>query len=257
VYKRQGEDAQTFTQQQVESMIQSRLKNTHEKLTTTQAELSTKVETEQKLVGQLEKMREVKGLSEQEKQSLTEQINDLQSSLQTKEQSQAGEIKRLTKTYEEKLEASSSAAKQYQSRFESTMVNNSLLEAATQEGALNPQQIQAMYSGNVKLIQQRDEDGNLLEQFVPVMTFNGLDKHKKVVNIEKPVSEALKKIREDGLNANLFKGHQVGGSGAPTTPRDANGEPVLSKNPPRKADYSSTDQWYSALKKWKELQKKG
>lgn len=248
-----GESSETpvFTQEQVNSMIGKRVHATKTEFD----EYKKAAEAEKKeLVTKLEKMRETQGLSAADKDALTQQINELQGSLQSKEEQQKSELQRLKSEYDNKLTSVTDEAKTYKRRFESQAISTALLSAAANEGALNPQQIQAMYSNSVKLVQDRDAENELLESFTPMLSFVGIDKKTKApVPMELPVGEALKKIREDGLNANLFKGHQKGGSGTSPLVRDADGKPELTANrPPRKVDYESTQAWMEARDAWKE-----
>lgn len=240
--------APKFSQADVDKMIGQRLAK--EKEAHTKA-----VEEKKQLVTQLEDLRATQGLSEADKASLTTRIDELTSSLQTKEEQQQGELTRVKREYETQVETYKSDATRFKTLFEQQSIGNSLASAAAAEGALNTQQIQAMFAGSVSLVQDRDPESNeLLETFTPTLKFVGLDNKKKPAQMELPVAEAMKKIREDGLNSNLFKGHQVSGGGVNPVTRNADGSPKLTaSNPPRKSDYASVADWQLAAKEWNKL----
>lgn len=228
-----GGGEKKFTQADVDKAIQVRLSREKTK--------------QQELAAELENIRNTAKLTADEKEKLSLRITELEEASMTAEQRASKARAAAEQQYKDALQVSKTEADTWKKRFQSSTIQRSLLDAAGSTKALNPQQIVMMFSSNVSLEEDMDEAGKPTGSFTPVLSFVGLDDKKKQANYVMPVVEALQKIKDDGLQANLFAHEGKPGTG---TPPGKGGTAVDPKVMPRPEDYPSTEAWQLAFREW-------
>lgn len=228
-----GDSTKTFTQADVDRIVTNRVK----KMKADNDKLLTRL-----------KALETTRLTPEDRDALESQIQELEQANMTKEEIMQSEIKKLTDKHMKEIEKTSSAAKTWQERFQRSTINQALTAAAVETNAANTDQILMMFGGASELVEKMD-GGKPTGEFDVVMSFKGLDPEtKSVTSLKLPVAEAMKKLREDGLNDNLFKHGQKSGTGSPTgrgEGRDPTQMPLL-KN------YATHDEYVKAYQEWRQ-----
>lgn len=181
----------TFTQEQVDKLMAE-----HRKGLQTQ---------NQELVKQLEEIRSVSTLTQQQKDELDARITTLSQQHLTEQQKAAAEFETFKKKVTKDLEATSSEAKQWKGQFESVMVQNAIAAGAVAHKAANSDQMLDLLSSKAKVLPEIDNEGKPTGKFVVKIPVKVVDpKTKQPVILELPAAEAIGKMREDASNANLF-----------------------------------------------------
>jgi hypothetical protein len=239
-----GESEKTFTQAQVNDIVQKRVKG--EKL------------EKQKLIDQLGTLKSNSDLTIAAKDSLAQQIEALETSMLTEKEQTVKATKAATQKYDKDTKMLTEDRDLWKKRFHGSSITQALADAAVEHGAENVSQIQMMFSGATENVQGKDEQGNPTEDFVPTLTFTGLNAEKKQESFSLPVKEALAKIREDGLNSNLFKHKSKSGTGDPPKGGAGGVEGQFNPNkPPERKDYSTQEEWATAYDAWRKKSQEG
>jgi hypothetical protein len=189
-------DPQTFTQDDVNRFLAEDRKKHQQKL----AEAENRI-------------KEL-GLSVEQNGKLKDEFNKLQETFLTKEQLAAQEREKLVKEGEAKAKALTDEVTRWKTLHHSTLVNQSILSAATETQAVNPQQLLLMLGHQAEVVEQ---DGI----FDVVIPFSDTDpKTKQPVTLKLPVLQALKRMTElPDKFGNLFKTTLKSGTGQqPTVP---------------------------------------
>ncbi len=188
----------TFKQQDVDKIVQERVK----KLT----------EENKKTVTQLTELQKNKMLTDKERQQLTERIDELNQSMMTKEELAQKEKMELENKFKTDLEVTSQERDTWKNRFTKTMVQRSLLDVAVSGDAFQPSQIMDLLENKTQLVEQ---DGN----FEVKIKFQGRDKDGKAMDMllspEETITEMKKMTDKYG---NLFKSGATGGAGGSASP---------------------------------------
>ena len=204
-----AKNVKTFTQEQLDKIIGERLK---------------KAKTDQeKLVAQFTELKKSQNLSEEEKTTLQQHIDDLNSSLSTKEEIAAKEKKELEQKHAKDLDVKVKEAETWKSRFTTSTIERSLIDAAVEHKAVRPQQLVDLLSSKTRLVEEI-VDGRPTGRFVPQIKFEGKDKDGKSVMLDLPVKDAVKQMKgEEDTYGNLFLSDATGGTGQTTTPGGTRG----------------------------------
>lgn len=194
-----------FTQADLDRHITERLKRERE---------AAKKEKDA-ILQQLQQIQ-TKGLSEEDRQALENQIKQLEEANMTVQEKAEQERKNLLKVHEKNVADLTSDRDTWKTRFHVSTIRQALTEAGLAQNVENVNQIIAMFAPSAYLEEQKDEKGKPLGTFITRMKFLGID-HDSETKAQKefdlPVAEAMKKLREDGLNSNLFKHQGTGGTG--------------------------------------------
>lgn len=203
----------TFTQAQVDDIVQKRLSR-------------NKAEAD-KQAAELKNLKETARLTTEEKESLQLQIDDLQTRYMTKEELAAKEKKELEQNLTQKLEAATGESNTWKNRYETSTINRALTDAAVSAEALVPAQIVALLKDNTRLVEELSEDGSKTGNLVPQTKIKGVDSEGNPVDLDLPCMEAVKQMKELATNANLFKSGKTGGVGQQNVDTTPGGSPDL------------------------------
>lgn len=193
--------AKTFTQEQLDRIVSERL--------------GRDKKDREKLISELDQLRQSSRLSEEEKEKLTEQIDQLQATLMTKEELAAKEKKELEMKYTKEREKLESEAKTWRERYTNETIDRAIIDAAVSAKAFKPSQIQAILRPTTRLVEELDSEGKATGNLVPKVKFQGRDAEGKPVTLDLTVSEVLKQMKEmPDEYGNLFASDFNGGAGS-------------------------------------------
>ena len=192
-------EAKTFTQEDVDRIVQDRLKKQKDEAA--------------KLVSDLEAMREAKNLTEQQKAAIEERIKATQEQHMTEAQRMASDYEKAQKKLKEQLDSVSGKSSEWETSFKSLLVKNTIMEAADKHKALSPMQMHMLLAGQAKVTQSVNEAGEPIGWSVKLPTAVVDPKTKQPVILDLDLDEAVGKMREDKQFMNLFKFEGQGGFG--------------------------------------------
>jgi hypothetical protein len=151
-----------------------------------------------------------------EKEALQQKISEMEKNFLTKEQLAAQEQEKAKKKYETELSEAKQAADQWKNVFIKNVAEVSIAQAAVENKAFNPQQLQLLLGNQVQVRQKTDAEGRPTMEFETILAVTDKDKDGKPVVLELPVAEGVKKMRENPQFANLFLVDGTPGTGAHT-----------------------------------------
>jgi len=196
---------ETFTQDQLNTIVAEERRKMSEKQRT--------------LVTELETLKKSTSLTVKEKESLQKRIEDLQTQHMTTEEKgrraeeaaekkRAGEIAELTEDRDI-----------WQRKHAQLVINTAIIGAASDNKALQHEQITALIGPRTKMVEKLDEDGKPTGDHEPKVSFADKDKDDKPIILELTVPEAVKRMKELEQYGNLFEGGKksgLGGTGSQT-----------------------------------------
>jgi hypothetical protein len=226
-----------FKQKEVDDIIKKRL---------------AKERTEkEKLLGQLQQLRDTVNLTEEQRSGLESQIQNLTDSLQSKEQQAAIALKREQDKYAKEKEGLLSERDTWRNRFVDSTIKRSLTDAAVTAGAQDPSQIVMMFGGSTSREEVKDSTGKPTGEFAVLMKFQGINPEtKKPEQMILPVSEAVQHMRENKLHANLFKATGVPGTGTDTSGAGKGGKD--SSKMPEPSQFTNPAEYQKAYQEWRD-----
>lgn len=155
------------------------------------------------LTAQLETLKSSQHASQEEKDNLQASISQLESQLLTEKEIAERDRKKLASEKETALESVTSERDMWRGRFESTLVQNSLTQAAVEHKAFSPEQITRMFSNEAKTVEIM-KDGKGTGQFEVRMTVSMPDGDSGTKQLEMSASEAIKELASRDQYANMF-----------------------------------------------------
>lgn len=195
------EGDKTFTQKDVNTLVANERRKNEEKL--------------KKVIGELEILKKSKGLTEKQQQDLSARIEELQDQLLTAEQLAQKDKEKLEKDYQTELTGITEDRDKWKKRFENALILNAIHQASKEHEAIDTSQIIALIqSHSPRVVQELDENGEPKDAFIPRVKLNTFDsKQSKEVTLDLTISEAVKRMKDEKKNFNLFKSTVNGGLG--------------------------------------------
>lgn len=226
-----------FTQEDVDRLINKRF--------------AKEKQEKQSLTEQLKTLQQSANLTQQERDELAQQIDNLETSVLTEKEKAAKEKRDIESQYRQKEENYNKEINAWKSRFENSTIDRALLDSASEFEAERPQQIVSMFRGSTRLVEDTGEDGKGLGTFTPYTKITGLNEEKQEVELDLPTKEALKKVKEDGLNKNLFRHSAKPGTGATNSTGGIAGK-TSSNEMPVRSDFASQKEFSEAYQSWRD-----
>jgi hypothetical protein len=205
----------TFTQDEVNRMMAENKKNLQQ--------------TNQKLIADLEKMKEQTNLTQQQREQLETQIQELTTQFQTKEEMLKDSTKKMEERFNKEKNMLSSERDHWKTQFQTTEITRSIQDASTAAEAFNAQQIVDILYPKTRLVEEKVGDKS---KYVSKVKFPSTDASGNIVELDLTVPEAITKMKEDSARfGNLFKSGAAGGIGGQGNqlPTNAAGDADLSK----------------------------
>lgn len=231
----QGEGEKTFTQKQVDDMIQKRV--------------GREKKEKEALVAQLEQFKSSQKLTTEERDNLQKHIDALENSMLTKDEQTAKEKKQALEKHAKELGVLQQQSDLWKNRYESSMIDRALSDAAVSADAESPEQIQMMFRQTSYLSEDKGEDGKATGTFTPRMKVTlPVKDGEGMEEIDLPVSQALAKLKEAGLHKNLFRHGGTGGTGTKPSGQGTGGDSKM----PDPSKYSSNIEYSRAYQEWRQ-----
>ncbi len=204
-----ADDSKTFNTADVNRIVQERLDRDRKSRESAHNEKYTDLET------RYSELLQNENLGEEQRGKLNEQLEDVRKQLRTKEQQAAHERKLLTDDHEIKLTEATKAAEVWESRFRESSIYRALQDAASSNDAYNDSQVVALLRPMTKLVEEIDEITNdPTGEYRTVIDFTDVDDKGLSVVTQRTPDETVKRMKEIGEYANLFKSNVVSGVGA-------------------------------------------
>jgi len=186
----------TFSQEEVDTILENERQRANQQ--------------KQDYIDQLTALKDKTGLTEQEKETLEQQIAGLKKEVVSKEELAKKKQEKLTKDFQDQLTNLTHQAKSWQSRYESEKIQTELMSRATEAGAFNPQQIVGLLGNKTKVVPILSDEGQETGNYKVVVeqSVDGKD-------LQLSVDEAIGQLKADiETNGNLFKSNLKGGVGS-------------------------------------------
>lgn len=207
----------TFTQEQLDAIVQERLSKPKQQL-----------EQTQKL---LDDFKKNKTITEEQQTQLQAQIDNLTKQVLTKEQLSAKEKKELSDQASAALKEANEKLSTWKNRYESSTIERSIVDAAVANEGFNPNHFISILGPLTTLIEEVVE-GKPTGRLVPTVTFQGQDKDGKPVQMTLSPQDAVKEMKKmTGTYGNFFKSGLnpgVGGTNTGGTGNEITDESVAS-----------------------------
>jgi len=187
---------------------------TQEQLNTIVAEERRKMQDKQRvLVSELETLKKSTSLSVKEKESLQKRIEDLQTQHMTAEEKARRAEETAEKKRAEEIGVLTEERNSWQIKHAELVINTAIVGAASDNKAIQHEQITALIGPKTKLVEKLDEDGKPTGDYEPRVAFPDKDKDNKPLILDLTVLEAVKRMKELEQYGNLFEGGKIGGLG--------------------------------------------
>lgn len=166
----------------------------------------------QDLVKQLEELKEQTNLTAQQKEELESRINTLQEQYMTKEEIAKKEAAKQAKLFDEQQKKTQQELDSWRTRYSEATIKRSIMDAAVEGKAWNPEQIVAILSTNSYLGQVVGDDGKPTGELTPIVKFQDISSDGKPVTLELNPQQVIKRMKElPDKYGNLFKTDAAGG----------------------------------------------
>lgn len=192
-----------FTQEEVDALIAEKDK--------------TFKQGQQRLVDELQALKQKATLTAEERAELDTRIKDLQEQLLTKEELAKQEADRLKAVAETQLKTLTSERDTWRNKYVQSTIVRSIVDAAVSAKAYNPEQIVALLQSDTNL---KEEKSGEEVNYVPRVKFRDVDKEGKPVILDLTVPETVKRMKEIPKYQNLFVGDGTGGLGNDNNPNN-------------------------------------
>ena len=183
---------------------------TQEKLQ--EAVTAAKTEAESQFKAQLkeyqelaETLRSKASLSAKEKETYETQLKTLKSQLMTSEELKREEIQRKETELTEKLGQLESDRDGWRTRFQTTLVERQLADAAVKNEAFNPSQIVSLLRPLTAVVEATDEKGRPTGSFTAQVDWSVKNDDGKVVSLKLTPEQVVQKMAANADYFNLFK----------------------------------------------------
>jgi hypothetical protein len=186
-------NTRTYTQDEVERMIQ--------------AEKTRADELARKAVAELETHKKNATLTVAQKEALQKQIDELNAQVMTKEQLSKQELEKLVNKYEADLKMTSTERDTWKERFSKSTVQRALSDAAAKHDAYDVEMFLALLSPKTQVVEEKDEQGNI-KDFKVKVKYDDRDKDGKPIVLDLDPDQAVKQMKDNAQKYGyLFKGH--------------------------------------------------
>lgn len=200
-----GAGDKTFTQEQLDKIVQERLNR----------DRANRKGEDRKLLTKLQELETQFKITDDERNQLKGEIEELEKRTMTAEEIRKKEEAKAKQKYEQDLTTAKQTAEQWQHRYIDSTINNEISVAAQQHGVLGNSLpfVEAFLKPRTKLVEKTDDSGNVIG-FSSQVEFQDTDEHGNPEVKELTVTEAIKRMRElPDQYGNLFDKNKSGGMG--------------------------------------------
>lgn len=153
-------------------------------------------------------------LTQQERESLENNLSDLRKQFRTKEQEAAEQAKTLEEKYQTEVATLKAERDSWQKQYTESTIRRSLMDAAVDGKAYNPAQVVTMLWGNTKLVDKTDEEGNKTGEQIAMVDLQDVDEKGNPVITQRTPMDAITRMAEMNAHANLFSSNVTSGLSA-------------------------------------------
>lgn len=177
-----------------------------------------------KVVAQLQTLRDQAGTTQADRDALQARIEELQNLHTTQEELRKKEDAKKIKKHQEELEAARNEANVWRDRYTTTMIDREIIDAASkaEHRAHNPKHIVNELRPVTRLVEDLDEENKPTGRYTPRVKLTAAGKDGKTVTLDLTVTEAVKFMSEQEEHAPLFVSGATGGYGGTTSGRVRN-----------------------------------
>lgn len=208
-----GGSNRSFSQQDVDKIVVSRVKKLKEQLQTTET--------------QYERLLKNQNLSVQERNELQTELESVQGQLRTREEQARYEAKKRETEFKTTLDTTKAEAEQYRSLFENQTRDNAIMAAASQHDAYNPEQFTSILGPRTKIVEEVNEHGEKTGRLVPRVEVQVVGDDGTTSTELRPVEDAVAQMKDEPEKyGNLFRSNVASGIGEGSNPSASNGRPL-------------------------------
>ena len=154
-------------------------------------------------------------LTKEERDRLNEELEGLQKLHRTKEQQIEMERRKQQEEFNTRVKKLEEESVQWKDRYMNSTIDRALQDAAVAGEAFNAEQIVTILRPLTKMVEEKDDEGNLTGAYVPYIDFPDVDEKTQERTITRRTpNEAVQRMQElTDKYGNLFKAHVNGGLG--------------------------------------------
>lgn len=213
----------TYSQEEVERMIQ--------------AEKTRADELARKAVSELETHKKNATLTVAQKEALQKQIDELNAQVMTKEQLSKQEREKLVNKYEADLKMTSTERDTWKDRFAKSTVQRALTDAASKHDAYDVEMFLALLGPKTQVVEEKDDQGNI-KDFKVKVKYDDRDKEGKPIVLDLDPEQAVKQMKDNSEKYGyLFRGHTNAGVGGQASTGGMKNIDVTNMSPAEYAKY--------------------
>jgi hypothetical protein len=165
-----------------------------------------------KVITQLETLKNQAGTTQAEKETLEQRIEELKNTQLTQEELRKKEDRKREEKWVQDLAASKKAAEHWQTLFTTTTIQRELTQAASTQKAYNPRHVVNELAPRTRLVDELDPDGKPTGNLVPRVKISTVVEGKPAT-MDMTVTEAVRWMSEQDEHAPLFNSGATGGLG--------------------------------------------
>lgn len=162
---------------------------------------------------QLEKFKQMKGLSDEDRTALETKIADLESQYMTDKEKAERKAREDAARFTTELDGVSGERDRWRTDYQTEVVRNQIAKSAEKNRAHRASQIEAIVGPMIEFEPVKDADGEPTGKVQAVVNFPDVDKAKKPIVMKYTVDEAVTRMTELDEHSNLFDDKQKSGLG--------------------------------------------
>ena len=167
----------------------------------------------QKAVQEVKNLQTKVAMTTEERTELESRLENIQKTLQTKEEQARDKTVKLERQYQTQIAELTKERDSWKTKHIDAQITQSIIQAAVEHKAFNPEQMIAILRPQVQLVEDFDDTGKPTGKTVPKVDFTTYDEDNKPKQLTLTVQEAMKQMTTMDQYLNLFKGEGVGGFG--------------------------------------------
>jgi DNA gyrase/topoisomerase IV subunit A len=203
-----GDKAKTFSQTEVNRIVEERLARDRKK------NEETKANEYRELEGRYTELLDNQNLSEEERTKTVDRLENVRKQLRTKDEDAKHEAKKVQDIHETELTDIKAKAELWEKRFYDSSIERALQDAAVAHDSYNANQVVTLLRPYTKLTPQVDVAGKETGAFETVIDFPDHDDKGVEVITQRTPKDTVKRMKELPDYQNLFKSNVVSGVGA-------------------------------------------
>lgn len=184
-----------------------------------------------KLTAEMEKFRQSASMTSEEKQEMASRLEELNMTLLSKEEVAAKRLKETQQKAATELQSAKDTAALWQTRFERSLIERTILDAAGPE-AIYAEQFIPVLAPNARVVEKIDENGHPTNEFEVKVKLRTINAQGVDAIIDLPVSDAVQDMKKQPKWQNLFKSAFTAGTGfSPGTKGPGTTKDIASMSP--------------------------